>query len=111
MPNYKNILAQHEANPSNWHILNIGLIWMTWYTMTFVMLVIMLNFTIAVITSTYERVSSDQKIISFKHRADLSLEIFELLSLFGILSEFKILLFSNNKDEAMMFSDDMQVVV
>ena len=40
------------------------------------MLIIMLNFLIAVITSTYERVMNYQKIISYMHKAELNVEVF-----------------------------------
>ena len=39
--------------------LNVYCIWGVWYIQTFVMMVVMLNFIIAVITSTYDKVKVD----------------------------------------------------
>jgi hypothetical protein len=69
MPMYAKILDKED---SFWKSLNIFLIWMMWYTQAFFMLVIMLNFIIAVITTTYGKVINLQKIISYKHKADLN---------------------------------------
>ena len=73
MPMYGNILAKEE---SYFKDINIVLIWILWFAFTFFMLVIMLNFLIAVITSTYERVMNYQKIISYMHKAELNVETF-----------------------------------
>jgi len=63
------------------------------------MLVIMLNFIIAVITSTYSRVVNYQKIISYKNKADLNFEFYELFKLLGYFKEeIKLIVFSISKD-------------
>jgi hypothetical protein len=51
MPKYEKISAKP---PSVFKDINIYLIWMLWFIHTFFMLVIMLNFLIAVISSNYE---------------------------------------------------------
>ena len=53
MPVYTKIL---ERPHTIFTTINIFLIWFVWFVQTFFMLVIMLNFLIAVITSTYDRV-------------------------------------------------------
>ena len=73
MPMYGKIL---EKEDSYFKTFNIALIWICWFFQTFFMLIIMLNFLIAVITSTYERVMNYQKIISYMHKAELNVEIF-----------------------------------
>lgn len=50
IPEYMD-LARHE--PGIFKSINILLIWFTWYFQTFFLLVIMLNFLIAVIQSNY----------------------------------------------------------
>jgi len=56
--------------------INIFLIWATWLTQTFFMLVIMLNFIIAIITANYEKCINYQKVIAYQHKADLNMECF-----------------------------------
>ena len=58
-----------------------------------------MNFIIAVINSTYERVKLDQTYIGYKHKADLNLECYELISLFGLQNKIKVIWFSNEKDD------------
>ena len=53
LPTY-NALAAKE--PSIYKSVNVTLIWVTWYIQTFFLLVIMLNFLIAVIQSNYNKV-------------------------------------------------------
>lgn len=79
MPVYPRIL---HRPPSIVKTVNITLIWICWFSMTFFMLVIMMNFLIAVITSTYEKAINYQKIISYMHKAELNLEVFQLTSFF-----------------------------
>jgi hypothetical protein len=62
MPVYTEILQKDDQLFKS---INITLIWATWFFQTFFMLIIMLNFLIAVITSTYERVMNYQKIIAY----------------------------------------------
>ena len=62
------------------------------------MIVIMLNFLIAVITSTYERVNNYQKIISFKHKAELNKDCYILIRCFKELPEYKLIVFSTSKE-------------
>ena len=82
MPTYHNIIRANKMNPSIFNTINIYLIWLIWAIQTFFMLVIMLNFLIAVITNTYERVNNYQKIISFKHKAELNEECYMLINVF-----------------------------
>ena len=102
MPVYTEILAKEDQLFKS---INITLIWVTWFFQTFFMLIIMLNFLIAVITSTYERVMNYQKIISYQHKAELNYETFALMSFFGELEEYKFLIFSTSK-KATTLEDD-----
>ena len=72
MPMY----APLKEDDSMFRSINVTLIWICWFFQAFFMLVIMLNFLIAVITSTYERVMNYQKIISYMHKAELNMENF-----------------------------------
>jgi hypothetical protein len=69
------------------------------------MLVIMLNFLIAVITSTYERVMNYQKIISYMHKAELNSETFQLMRFFYTLEEYRFIIFSTSKQSSTLEDD------
>ena len=102
MPMYGNILAKED---SIFKSINIALIWICWFFQTFFMLIIMLNFLIAVITSTYERVMNYQKIISYMHKAELNVENFQLISFFYSLEEYRFIVFSTSKQAGTLEDD------
>jgi len=120
MPNYPmllNIQYDSEGEPISeeikdwWSGMNVFLIWMMWYIQTFFMLVVMLNFIIAVITSTYSKVINFQKFIGYQHKAELNLECHELLELMRMLKPYKLLTFSNSKDVSVLEEDMLQEVI
>jgi len=61
----------------------------------------MLNFMIAVIMTTYERVTNGnlQVVIGYKHKADLNHETFMLTAVFTKLKKYRCFVFSSAKDE------------
>lgn len=71
----------------------------------------MLNFLIAVITSTYERTINYQKIISFKHKAELNEECYMLMTVFTKLQEFKIIVFSTSKEATKLEDNELEDAV
>ena len=83
------------------------MIWMVWFIQTFFMIVIMLNFLIAVITSTYERVVTYQKIITFQNKAQLNEECYILMNEFITLPQFKIILLITNKEDNILDCDEL----
>jgi hypothetical protein len=62
MPGYDAILKKD----TNIAMFNIALIWVLWYISVFYMLVIMLNFLIAEITTTYEDTIQKKDPITYK---------------------------------------------
>ena len=92
--------------------VQIGMIWVVWYVQTFLCLIVLLNFIIAVIGATYNRVAPQQQAISYKNKADLNQEYFELMANFGFYaSEVKLLMFSVNKEKNEMDgTDEIEVV-
>jgi tRNA A-37 threonylcarbamoyl transferase component Bud32 len=102
MPMYSEILAKDDTVFKS---INIALIWICWFTQTFFMLVIMLNFLIAVITSTYERVMNYQKIISYMHKAELNHEIFSLINFFYKQEQYRFIVFSMSKQVGTLEDD------
>jgi len=86
-------MAQVEAR------ILIALIWFVWLMNQYVNLIIMLNFLVAVITEVYQDVAENQESIIYKHKAALNHELFMINKFFGWTAEFKVLVFSVDKDE------------
>lgn len=81
--------------------INIYLIWMIFFMQTYFMQILMLNFMVAVIMSTHERVIGGglQIVISYKHRAELNYETQMLKAVFITLPEYRSIIFSTSKSE------------
>lgn len=95
MPMYSKIL---KREPSVFKYLNIVLIWITWVVQTFFMLIVMLNFLIAVITNNYENVFNKQIIYSYFHKAGLNHETCMLLSVLQDLPEYRCIVFQQSRN-------------
>jgi hypothetical protein len=104
MPVYSDILAKED---SLFRTMNIFLIWACWFSQTLFMLVIMLNFLIAVITSTYERVINYQIIISYMHKADLNQENYNLMAFFVNQPEYRVIVFSSGMNTGSLEDDQL----
>lgn len=94
MPKYEKISEKHD---SIFKDINIYLIWLVWFIQTFFMLVIMLNFLIAVISSNYEQTMIQQKLIGFRHKAEMNYEIYMLVKIFKKMDEYKCIVFQCSK--------------
>jgi len=79
MPSFKTVMQQKDTF---FRTMNVYLIWLLWFLTVFFLLIFMINFLIAVITSAYQRVMNYQKLIGFKHKADLNYETYMLISTF-----------------------------
>jgi len=79
--------------------LNMFLIWMLWIIAVFFRFVIMTNFNIAQITSTYERVRGLEKKISFELKAEMNYETNVLLNALwnSKLTSYRSIIFANTK--------------
>lgn len=62
------------------------------------MFVIMTNFNIAQITSTYERVRGLEKKISYELKAEMNHETYMLLAIFTTLPSYRCIIFANTKN-------------
>lgn len=89
MPVYKKLLKRKGIFKG----INVALIWVVWFSQTFFMLVVMLNFLIAVITSNYEKVYNSQAVIAYLHKASLNYETYMLLNCFKDLPEYRCFVF------------------
>lgn len=86
LPAYSTIIERNTqgliTDPDFWTLTNIGLIWFNFFVQTYFMQIIMLNFMIAMIMTTYEKVTNGnlQVVINYKTKANLNQEVFLLLS-------------------------------
>jgi hypothetical protein len=72
IPFYTGVLASGKS--TYFIYANIYMIWAVWYVQTFTMLVVMLNFIIAVINETYEKNKNDQELIHYQYMATMNVE-------------------------------------
>ena len=99
MPGYQdNEIWKKNDNTDIFLRINITMIWILWIVSTFFMFVIMTNFNIAQITSTYERVRGLEKKISFELKAGMNHETYMLLSIFKPLQCYRCIIFANTKN-------------
>lgn len=106
-PNYDE-LTKNE--PSFFLYLNIYIIWIIYFCQILFMLVIGLNFMIAIIESTFSNVNDEKMQYLYRNKAEMNLESFEILQYFPCLNtcqEYRAIIFSTFVDNA----DDRQVVV
>lgn len=107
LPGYNNLMAKQDGlkvtmKPHTiYRDINVYLIWFIFFIQTYFMQILMLNFMIAVIMSTHERVVGGklQMVICYKHRADLNYETQMLKAVFYELQEYRCLVFSTAKEE------------
>ena len=65
-----------------WEGVQLTMIWTVWLFNQYAILVIMLNFLIAVINDTYVKESSVSKMHKYRHRNDLNLEYCQIRDCF-----------------------------
>lgn len=105
LPAYNTLLEKNTngftQDPSVFVYINIYLIWIVFFCQTYFLQIIMLNFMIAVIMTTYEKVTNGnlQVVIGYKHKSDLNHETFMLISVFRKLKKYRCIVFSSAKDE------------
>jgi len=101
MPGYKvNKIWKEGKSDDVFLQINMALIWIMWVISTFFMFVIMTNFNIAQITSTYEKVRGLEKKISYELKAEMNYETYMLLATLSSknLSPYRCIIFANTKN-------------
>lgn len=76
MPNYEHMLGDGETLMLRF---NIYIIWAIYFIQILFMLVIGLNFMIAIIESTFSNVNDDKMSYLYRNKAEMNLESFEIL--------------------------------
>lgn len=106
-PNYRK-LADRE--PNIFLYMNIYIIWIIYFFQILFMLVIGLNFMIAIIESTFSNVNDEKLQYLYRNKAEMNLESFEILQYFPwfkTCNEFRAIIFSTFVND----SDDGSIVL
>lgn len=107
VPNYEEIANQKDSIIMP---ISVGIIWIIYFVQILFMLVIGLNFMIAIIESTFSSVNDDKMSYLYRNKAEMNLESFEILqyfSTFRTCEEYRAIIFSTFTDN----QDDKQIVV
>lgn len=78
--------------------INIELIWLAYFVQVIFMLVIMLNFIIAIIDQTYVAVNKNKNMHVYMNKAELNEEYYQLAKYFKELKQFRVIVFSTSKE-------------
>ena len=89
----------------------IIIIWSVWIFHQFMILIMLLNFLIAIISQSYEDVMSKSQIFKYKTRVDLNLECLRIIDFFVKLESFDTLLIISQNDEDIEDEQQWQGVV
>lgn len=84
----------------------IYLLWGLWFGNIILMVILLLNFLIAIISQTYERVAGSQSNYTYKDRADMNQEAMTILSALYYQGEVKMIVFT--QDKGIWASEDNQ---
>ena len=83
-PDYSFWLDEDKVNISSTvKVIMIYTIWVIWVLKGIIMIIVLLNFLIAVISQTYERVFSMKIICMYTDKAELNLEYFQIRGQLG----------------------------
>jgi len=82
------------------------IIWFFWVVNIFIMLIVMLNFLIAEVSQTYDKVKGQGKMLLYQKKAELNLLACKIFKMFGRRSSFKVLVFTGPKHEADLADDE-----
>ena len=105
MPMYSSLLKRQD---SIFKTINVRLIWLSWFLQVFFILVIMTNFLIAVITTTFDRVVNRQKIVSYQQKAELNEECFLLKNVFYEMPQYNIVVLSTGKEASTLMKNPLK---
>jgi uncharacterized membrane protein len=103
-----NYIAANQNDPirSGQGYFIIYLLWGLWFGNIILMVILLLNFLIAIISQTYERVAGSQSNYTYKDRADMNQEAMTILSALYYQGEVKMIVFT--QDKGIWASEDNQ---
>jgi len=103
LPVYRNWTLQSQEDSFKASMM-IHMMWFLWFCNLILMLIILLNFLIAVISQTYERVSGSKVSYTYKDKAEMNVECATILKFIYQQGEVKMIIFSY--DKSIWTSDD-----
>ena len=92
---YDNSWGKADASLRYYAII---IIWFFWVLNIFFMMIVLMNFLIAEVSQTYDKVKSDGKMLLYQKKAELNLLAFKIFKMFGKRSYFKVIVFTYPKD-------------
>ena len=69
----------------------VTLIWIVWTSSLYIMVIMMLNFLIAIISQSYENVMSQQIVFQYQQKVEMNEEYLMILNYFKFLENFTML--------------------
>lgn len=99
------------SEPPNFFLyVNVYMIWLLFLIETYFLQIMMLNFMVAVMMSTYDNVVGGglQEIIGYKYKAELNFETLLTLSKFKNLQEYRCIVISNAREQ--MKNDEQEMI-
>ena len=78
----------------------ISLIWFVWVAHQFVILILLLNFLIAIVSQSYENVMQQTDFFIYNQRLELNSETILILDFLGKLPDFRTLILASLSDDA-----------
>lgn len=77
-PNYDQWLLRMQSNEisETEEVLVVGLVWVLWLLQAMFMIIILLNYLIAVISQAYERVVGQRLVYSYIHKSEINVDYF-----------------------------------
>ena len=96
-PNYLKFKGSSRLSDS-YKSIQLGMIWIVWFLNQYVILVIMLNFLIAVISDTYTREQQLEKMHTYAYRNALNIEYLQIRKFFYKLRSFTCVLYITDQE-------------
>ena len=78
-PDHQVWIGEKNELDSNLKLVFVGIIWGIWVTQVIFMIVTLLNFLIAIINQTYERVYGKKVVYVYTDKAELNKEYFQII--------------------------------
>lgn len=115
LQNFRNSIGDFEAvSYENWHTAEpalrshaLSIIWLFWLLNVFLMVIVLLNFLIAEVSQTYDKVKSQGKMLLYQKKAELNLLAYKIFKMFGSRSYFKVLVFTGPKNDEDLGDDEV----
>ena len=86
----------------------LTIVWLFWVLNIFIMLIVLLNFLIAEVSQTYDKVKSQGDMLLYQKKAELNLLAYKIFKMFGKRSYFKVIVFTRPKNDQLGGDEDTQ---